>query len=99
MMGCLHILLADRFNAELQEIYLKVLRYLLTSIGQIYDETNDKSALHVRIENHYGGKGRRPIKLSYAKCLKYPTGEMDDCNEEDHKELFEKLNDFAEKYK
>ena len=94
-MGCLHIVLGDRFNYQLQEIYRRGFRFLLSQMGQIYDsivEAESHQLVVKDIKNSENGKEERKGR-SLTPEAELPKEISGDLNER-----LQQMNVYAAKY-
>ncbi len=105
-MGCMHIILGDRFNEQLQEIYRRALRFLLIEMGEVFDEMSNSP---LRRENLDSGlkfaekdKGNANSKSEFDISDSISNSTTDSGNlmisAEDFKEKLENLQVFAANY-
>ena len=98
-MGCLHIFLGDRFNKDLQDIYTKAMKYLLSNIGQLFDDVPTNYQANDKVKSKFTVPPSKEVKVKYSKCLRYPGADSKpEANEPDSDELLQKMNDLSEQF-
>ena len=94
-MGCLHIILGDRFNEELQNIYGKALKYLLMHMAKLYDKPYAPAGSN---ELDCRGQYENELGFNYLKSPSPPSPRASPTP--DYKnEILEKMSVYSEKYK